>query len=121
MEQGKLTLRVMDEQITFNVYEAMKKFDECKSCYTIDVINELICENVEEKAGLDTPESVLRDIDDWSDDDEPNENYVEQVLEIKARFYEELGTSEKKPVPSLTQPPLLELKPLPGHLKYAYL
>ena len=70
---------------------------------------------------METMESVLRDLDDWSDDDEPNEECMEKVSEIKARYYEELGTSEKKPVPSLTQPPVLELKPLPSHLKYVHL
>ncbi|PKI75968.1 hypothetical protein CRG98_003626, partial [Punica granatum] len=66
-------------------------------------------------------ESVLRDLDDWSDDDEPEEEYVEKVSEIKACYYEELGTSATKPVPSLTQFSALELKPLPNNLKYAYL
>ncbi|XP_031384834.1 uncharacterized protein LOC116198747 [Punica granatum] len=66
-------------------------------------------------------ESVLRDLDDWSDDDEHEEESVEKVSEIKARYYEELGTSATKPVSSLTQSPVLELKPLPSHLKYAYL
>ncbi|XP_031392181.1 uncharacterized protein LOC116204239 [Punica granatum] len=121
VEQGKLTLRVMNEQITFNVYDAIKKFDDGKSCYTIDIIDELISESVEEKAGMDTMESVLRDLDDWSDDDEHEEESVEKVSEIKARYYEELGTSATKPVSSLTQSPVLELKPLPSHLKYAYL
>ncbi|XP_031394316.1 uncharacterized protein LOC116205794 [Punica granatum] len=121
VEQGKLTLRVMNEQITFNVYDAIKKFDDGKSCYTIDIIDELISESGEEKAGVDTMESVLRDLDDWSDDDEHEEESVEKVSEIKARYYEELGTSATKPVSSLTQSPVLELKPLPSHLKYAYL
>ncbi|PKI59720.1 hypothetical protein CRG98_019896, partial [Punica granatum] len=121
VEQCKLTLRVMDEQITFNVYDAIKKFDDGKSYYTIDIIDELISESVEEKAGVDTMESILRDLDDWSDDDEHEEESVEKVSEIKTRYYEELGTSAKKPVPYLTQSPVLELKPLPSHLKYVYL
>ncbi|PKI68973.1 hypothetical protein CRG98_010653 [Punica granatum] len=105
VEQGKLTLRVMDEQITFNVYDTIKKFDDGKSCYSIDIIDELISESVEEKAGVDTKESVLTDLDDWSDDDEPEEEYEEKVSEIKARYYEELDTSATKLVSSLTQSP----------------
>ena len=121
VEQGKLTLRAMDEEVTFNVYEAIRKFDDCKSCYTVDVTKEFTCEYIKENTGMDTMESILRDLDEWSDDEEPIEECVEKALEIKARFYEELGTSEKKPVPSLTQSPVLKLKPLLGHLKYAYL
>ncbi|PKI48400.1 hypothetical protein CRG98_031210 [Punica granatum] len=52
-------------------------------------------------------ESVLRDLDDWSVDDEPEEEYVEKVSKIKARYYEELGTSATKPMPSLTQSPVI--------------
>ncbi|PKI58885.1 hypothetical protein CRG98_020724 [Punica granatum] len=99
----------------FLATDAIKKFGDDKSCYTINIIDELIFESVEEKACVDTMESVLRDLDDWSDDDEPEEEYVENVLEIKARYYEELGTSATKPVPYLTQPPVIELKPLPRH------
>ncbi|XP_031396854.1 uncharacterized protein LOC116207878 [Punica granatum] len=87
--------------------DAIKKFGDDKSCYTINIIDELIFESVEEKACVDTMESVLRDLDDWSDDDEPEEEYVENVLEIKARYYEELGTSATKPVPYLTQSPAI--------------
>ncbi|XP_031382022.1 uncharacterized protein LOC116196442 [Punica granatum] len=76
---------------------------------------------IDVEQGVDTMESVLRDLDDWSDDDEHEEESVEKVSEIKARYYEELGTSATKPVSSLTQSPVLELKPLPSHLKYAYL
>ncbi|PKI48910.1 hypothetical protein CRG98_030686 [Punica granatum] len=93
VEQGKLTLRVMDEQITFNVYDAIKKFDDGKSRYTIDIIDELISESVEEKADVNIMELVLRDLDEWSDDDEPEEECVKKVSEIKTRYYEELGTS----------------------------
>ena len=103
------------------MYEATKKFDDSKFCYTIDVIDELILEYVEEKVGIDTMESVIRDMDDLSDNDEFKEECMEQVSEIKARYFAELGTSETKPIPSLAKPPSLELKPLPSYLKYAYL
>ena len=94
MEQGKLTLRVMDDEVTFNVYEASKKFEDNKPCYTIDIIEELTNECAEEITGMSTMESVLRDLDGWSDDEDFQDEDVEQVPEIRTRYYEELGTSD---------------------------
>ena len=101
VEQGKLTLRVMGEQVTFNVYDAMKQFEENRTCYTIDMINEIVGELLEEEVGTDTMESILKDLDDWSEDEEEKVS-VEEVSEIRLRMYEELGSSEKKQIPSLT-------------------
>lgn len=39
----------------------------------------------------------------------------------KAIKFEELGQQITKSKPSIEEPPILELKPLPSHLKYAYL
>ena len=111
----------MDDKITFNVYEASKKFGDNKPCYTIDVIEDLTNECAEEVTRMSTMESVLRDLDGWSDDEDFQDEEIEQVPEIRTRYYEELGTSESKPLPSLIEPPSLELKPLPEYLKYAYL
>ena len=101
VEQGKLTLHVMDEQVTFNVYDAMKHFDDNRTFYTIDTINELMVESLEEEVSIETLESILKDLDDWSEDEE-EEVSVEEVSKIRLRMYEELGSSEKKPIPSLT-------------------
>ena len=53
------------------------------SCYTVDSVDELTCESMEEEAGLVT--LVLRDTDDWSEDEEPMEEGAEEAIEIKAR------------------------------------
>ena len=39
----------------------------------------------------------------------------------RRKYFESLGEGVKTPVPSIEQPPRMEQKPLPGHLKYAYL
>ena len=39
----------------------------------------------------------------------------------RRKYYESLGENTKMPVPSVEQPPKIEQKPLPSHLKYAYL
>ena len=39
----------------------------------------------------------------------------------RKKYFESLGEGVKTPVPSIEQPPKMEQKPLPSHLKYAYL
>lgn len=51
---------------------------------------------------------ILRDIDEWNDDELKEECLVE-VHEIKIRQYEELFTSETNPIPSMTKPLCLNL------------
>ena len=39
----------------------------------------------------------------------------------RKKYFESLGENTKTLVPSVEQPPKIEQKPLPSHLKYAYL
>ena len=39
----------------------------------------------------------------------------------RRKYFESLGENTKTLVPSVEQPPKMEQKPLPSHLKYAYL
>ena len=47
----------------------------------------------------------------WMDSFEPN----------RRKYFESLGKNTKTQVPFVEQPPKMEQKPLPSHLKYAYL
>ena len=47
----------------------------------------------------------------WMDSFEPN----------RRKYFESLGENTKIPVPFVEQPPKMEHRPLPSHLKYAYL
>lgn len=47
-QQGKLILRVQDETITFNVFEAMKFPLEVESCFGIDVVDRLVTKSFRE-------------------------------------------------------------------------
>ncbi|XP_022853864.1 uncharacterized protein LOC111375292 [Olea europaea var. sylvestris] len=80
-QKGQLILRLGKEQISFNVFKAMKFPTESDSHFQIDT----------------------------------NPPY------IRRRYFEELGTRTTQSVPSIQQPPKLELKQLPPHVRYAYL
>ncbi|KAL5537709.1 hypothetical protein UlMin_030066 [Ulmus minor] len=78
VQQGKLILRVQDEQVTFDVFEAMKFPSEVHSCFQINTLDSE--ESFKELETDKTPTSVVKK--------EGNR---------------------------------IELKPLPSHLRYAYL
>jgi len=44
MQKGKLTLRVQDEKVTFNVFEAMKYPSNHDECHYIDIIKKVMTE-----------------------------------------------------------------------------
>ena len=48
VHQGKLILRVQDEQITFNVFEAMKFPSDVDACFEISVLDRVVAENFHE-------------------------------------------------------------------------
>ena len=42
MQKGELTMRVQNEQVTFNFFKAMKFPSEEDSCFRIDTINQIV-------------------------------------------------------------------------------
>ena len=48
VEMGELMLRFHNEQVVFNIFEAMKHRDENPKCYRIDVVDEIVEDNSRE-------------------------------------------------------------------------
>ena len=55
--------------------------------------------------------------------EEPEEyvKWMDSFGHNRRKYFESLGEGVKTPVPSIEQPPMMEQKPLPSHMKYAYL
>ncbi|XP_073146844.1 uncharacterized protein [Henckelia pumila] len=127
VQMGKLILRVGEDQVTFNIFKALKHPHNEHMCFSIDVIDALSAEFLRGtfKEGLEgclvNPKGK----------DEHDEEKIELIAQLNANTtYKrrssgnlgELGQRDIKPQkPSIEDPPTLELKPLPSHLKYAYL
>ncbi|XP_062086050.1 uncharacterized protein LOC133792148 [Humulus lupulus] len=97
VQKWELTMRVNDQQVTFN--EAFK-----------------------DGVGV----SSLEELEDLSEEEESQVTWVEskQPFAKFRRPFESLNLSEgnfKPPKPFIQEPPKVELKPLPSHLKYVYL
>ncbi|KAI3698001.1 hypothetical protein L6452_31110 [Arctium lappa] len=117
VHKGELTMRVNDQQVTFNVFRSLKFHGEVEDCSALDIL--------ERDVGIDTVEGghvghqgghfsaeYLEDLDFM------NEEEIEETI---AAFEQLDFTDRTMQQPSIIEPPKLDLKPLPDHLKYAYL
>ncbi|KAD6796446.1 hypothetical protein E3N88_07342 [Mikania micrantha] len=124
---GKLTFRVDDDTITFDIKKSMrhtKGHDD--TLYFIDTFMSHVgrcLQEICEKDTLDTQilsmmnqEVVMTDssFEQESSDLDSNPPHDEKVFEVIER-------KEPEVKPSVVEPPSLELKELPSHLKYAFL
>ncbi|XP_024032154.1 uncharacterized protein LOC112094726 [Morus notabilis] len=127
VQKGELTMRVNDEQVTFNVLKAMRSPDEVEDCSVVNVIDTFVFKELEQACYKD-----LLKITTLAELEEENAEVSSELPCLEARStgiargrqFESLGLSErelKPPRPSIEEPPFLELKRLPSHLRYAFL
>ncbi|CAN6707326.1 unnamed protein product [Malus baccata var. baccata] len=141
--KGTLTMEFDGEVINFNISETMRYPVDDHSCFSIDVIDSLAQEYLEElnedaleiaiTKGIELKNQELGAMQTHGQIGQPNlvpfnEEVVEVVtaLESLPRQYGKVPLSisssvSTKMLPSIDQAPTLELKPLPDHLKYVFL
>jgi hypothetical protein len=119
MDTGNVTFRVDGNEVTFNLKEMMNQKKEKLECYQVDMVDSLVEEELA-KAAPGVERAIVQSMDEEREDmdEETNLNVRWLGMHKELRFpqkYEPLGVSiEDKPKP-------LELKELPGHLKYVFL
>ncbi|CAN6576790.1 unnamed protein product [Malus baccata var. baccata] len=141
---GTLSMEFDGEVVNFNLSDSIKYPSEDHSCFTIDIIDflaqgyfddlnddaleKVITRGMELKTkGADS--SVTHDIHGLGHAVPPSEELIEVVaalesspkLDGKYTNRESIPISTNKLLPSIIQAPILELKPLPSHLKYIFL
>ena len=120
VQKGELKLRVQDDEVKFSVFNVVRHPAESDACFMIEAVEAI----VPSQSGLTGPfeaslvqnakEALNEEAEDygkWMDSFQPN----------KRKYYEPLGENTQTSVPSVKRPPQLEKKPLPSHLRYAYL
>ena len=109
VHEGKLTLRVGDEKVDFFMSKLIKYPVEDETCMKIYAIDNCVQE--------------VNYVLDVSGEDEIPSDELESKKEHEHEFTkpELLVRSENPTPPSIEKPPKLELKPLPNHLRYAFL
>jgi len=129
VEMGKLMLRFHNEQVVFNIFEAMKHRAENPKCYRIDVVDEIVEDNSREPQPTQPMEKIIVNCIESCDHDEDLE-VKECIKQLEARKQEiELVEIEElldeKPKRAHTLSVEGEKNPkwkeLPSHLKYVFL
>ncbi|KAM1782549.1 hypothetical protein ACFX11_041008 [Malus domestica] len=141
---GTLTMEFDGEVINFNLSDSIKYPSEDHSCFSIDVFASLAHDHFEQlnddalelviARGMDIQNNEAVTIhshgmNDFSLAVPPNEDVIEMVTALESlplqsgKFLDPISISvlTNKLLPSVVQPPTLELKPLPSHLKYVFL
>ncbi|KAM2215999.1 hypothetical protein TB1_022107 [Malus domestica] len=144
MFNGTMTMEFDGEVINFNLSDSIKYPSEDHSCFSIDVFASLAQDHFEQlnddalelviARGMDIQNNEAVTIhphgmNDCSLPVPPNEDMIEMVAAVESlplqsgKFLDLMSISvlTNKLLPSVMQPPTLELKPLPSHLKYVFL
>ena len=118
-------MKVQDEQVTFNVFQSMKFPSEVEECSALSLRDSLISKQYEK-----CYENQLQF--EWQENSMLEDKNEEECAWVETKQgagkqkmqFEPLDTSFqefKLSKSSVEEPPALELKPLPSHLRYAYL
>ncbi|XP_021759252.1 uncharacterized protein LOC110724165 isoform X1 [Chenopodium quinoa] len=135
VHSGILTMEFDGEVIRFNLFDAMRYPSDCESVSSIDVIDALT-EQVFFLSGHDALDVVLTESMEKEQYTNLQEHF-ELKNDVKEAFsslevlpnkqgryadkFMKLPVTSNRLLPSVVQPPEVELKPLPDHLKYAFL
>ncbi|XP_068309734.1 uncharacterized protein [Pyrus communis] len=130
---GTLTMEIDGESVKFKIFDAMRYPNDFESCLSIDAFDYFVQDCFNEGMGQDNLEkalvhSITHGKLNYSEHIEEELIQTVAALEscspIRGKFssyFISLPTSNEKNLPSVIQAPKLELKPIPEHLKYAFL
>ncbi|XP_070050161.1 uncharacterized protein [Nicotiana tomentosiformis] len=125
--KGKMTMRVGDRVEVFNMYKALRLLAHYEELSMISVVESDVTLLVPYMSPIDPLERSL--IGDEEDSEDEMMEEIEQALDMSCNYVHGFGRFEEldrpvtltPPKPSIKEAPRLELKPLPAHLRYAYL
>ncbi|KAM1584562.1 hypothetical protein ACFX1Z_037528 [Malus domestica] len=141
---GTLSMEFDREVVNFNLSDSIKYPSEDHSCFSIDIVESLAqgyLEDLNDDAlekvvtrGVDvktkgTIPMLSHDMQELSYAVPPSEEFLEIVAALDSlpthdgKYFNRasIPISTTKLLPSIIQAPILELKPLPSHLKYIFL
>ncbi|CAN6720949.1 unnamed protein product [Malus baccata var. baccata] len=127
--KGTLTMEFDGEIINFNISEAMKFPKDDHSCFSIDVLDELAQDYLDmlEDDPLET--TIAEGLATKPNLAVPKDEHAELVAALESLPQHHgkplnpipIPVSTNTLLPSVIQAPVLDLKPLPDHLKYVFL
>ncbi|KAL8124269.1 hypothetical protein AgCh_012061 [Apium graveolens] len=129
VQKGELTIRVLDQDITFNMFNAMKFPTDNEECLKVELADSVVTSELDQLLRSDAFEkALLRNSDSEDDEGEEQLQYLNASpwkrkidMPFESPGMEELNKAPKRLKPSIEEAPTLEHKPLPEHLRYAFL
>ncbi|XP_070015140.1 uncharacterized protein [Nicotiana sylvestris] len=127
VKEGELTFQVGDKKVVFHACKSMRQPNSNEVCLFVDLVTEVIVEDTSVMINVEDPlEAVL--LNHYLDEKEVLVEYVSALQGMGSYTYEsrklslDLENRKTPPTkPSIEEPPILELKPLPSHLWYEFL
>jgi hypothetical protein len=130
VHSGTLAMKFDGEIVKFNIYDAMKYPGDDNHVYSIDVIDSLVQE-VFELNGKDGLEVAISNHLEKENEEVALSTDLQETVAALNDFpksqqsgnvpYIALPISNERPLPSVLQAPIPDLKPLPSYLKYMFL
>ena len=120
VQKGELKLRVQNDEVKFNVFKSMRHPTESDTCFIVETVEAI----VSSQSGLTDPleaNLVQSDSENLGEEADEYVNWMNSFKPNRRKYYESLGENTQTPMPSFKQPPKIEQKPLPSHLRYTYL
>ncbi|CAN6547383.1 unnamed protein product [Malus baccata var. baccata] len=141
---GTLSMEFDGEVVNFNLSDSIKYPSEDHSCFSIDIIDSLaqgyledLNDDTLQKVITRSMEPIIKGADSRLPHDTHEPGHAmppsEEILELvavleslpkhggKSPNFDSIPISTNKLLPSIVQAPILDLKPLPSHLKYIFL
>ncbi|XP_073033763.1 uncharacterized protein [Primulina eburnea] len=127
VHKGELVLRLNDESVVFNVFQSIKYPHDTSDCFRVDATDEFVECGLQKLIGEDPLEVCLTHTcpeDLGNKEFEEYIQYLEAGRTISKMVNSRIGELGHVPIPlksSIKEAPILEMKPLPSHLKYLFL
>ncbi|CAN6719967.1 unnamed protein product [Malus baccata var. baccata] len=127
VEARTLTFRVQNQSVVFSLFEATKMPGDVHECMRVEVLDSLLHAEIMPRLTSDPLLNVLHGFENKNTEYEEVFEYVSALESVPFQpprwrhVFESLREPKKLLQPSKVQPPKLELKVFPEHLKYAYL
>ncbi|CAM8892957.1 unnamed protein product [Rhodiola kirilowii] len=126
-DSGTLSMEVEGEVFSFDIFRAMKYPMEFEEVHALDTLDDLVQE-IQPELRMDPLELTLNEAiysheDSWTKGvhEALTHLMISEPLALRYEVNEIRLFKSNVFLPSIVQAPEVELKPLPGHLKYAFL
>ena len=109
VQRGELKLRVQDDEVKFNVFEAVRHLAKSDTCFMIETIEAIVSSQSGPTDPLETS-LVQSESEELGEEVKEYVKWMDSFQPNRRKYYEPLGEIAQTSVPSFKQPPKMERK-----------